>query len=104
MRVLALMALALVLSGCAIQTPVIDDLDRRLDDALGEPVAGFVSQLGDPAVIEADGALTRYGWRHADLVRPCEVELWSDSDGIVRQVSWSGYDRSCRPIVEQLSQ
>ena len=92
-----------VLSGCAVQTPVIDQLDVQLEQLMGSPVAAVSAKLGEPAVQEPSKGLTRYRWRQADLVKPCEIELWADDKGLIRQARWSGYDRSCKPLVSRLT-
>ncbi|QGG80088.1 hypothetical protein GH975_05675 [Litorivicinus lipolyticus] len=97
-----IIGIALVLGGCAVQTPVVDSLDARLSQALGQPLSSYANALGDAAVVAADGALTRHGWRNADLIKPCEVELWADTGGVIRKVAWTGYDRSCRALLERL--
>lgn len=99
----ATVLLAGLLAGCAIQTPVLDQMDARLDSALGQPVESFVQRLGEPAVQEPDQGQTRYGWRQADLVKPCTIELWADKDGVVRKARWAGYERSCKPLLEKLN-
>lgn len=99
----ATVLLAALLAGCAIQTPVLDQMDKRLDSALGQPIADYVQRLGTPAVQEPDQGQTRYGWRQADLVKPCTIELWADAAGTVRKARWAGYERSCKPLLEQLN-
>ena len=98
----ALILIAGLSAGCAIKTPVTDAMDVRLQAYLGQAIAPIATALGSPAVQQSDGSLTRYGWRQADLIKPCEVQLWTDSDGRVRKIRWEGYERSCKPLLEQL--
>lgn len=95
--------LPFLLAGCAIQTPVIDTLDRQLESLMGGAVSSVSDKLGAPAIEVKEGELTRYGWRQADVVKPCEIELWADQAGAIRKARWSGYDRSCKPLSERLS-
>ena len=37
----ATVCFAVVLAGCAVKTPVLDQLDVQLDSALGQPLQGF---------------------------------------------------------------
>lgn len=91
-----------LLTGCAVKTPVLNQMDIELDSALGQSVQSYVQRLGEPAVQEADQGLTRYGWRQSDLIKPCTIELWTDTQGIIRKARWAGYERSCKPMLERL--
>jgi len=99
----ATVCFAVVLAGCAVKTPVLDQLDVQLDSALGQPIQGYSQRLGEPAVVEPDGELTRYGWRQADNIKPCTVELWTDAQGVIRKARWAGYERSCKPLLQRLN-
>lgn len=102
MRLMATVMIALM-AGCAmVQAPSLDRLDQSLNRILGMPVERVVDWLGDPAVVESDGLLTRYGWLQPDLVRPCTLEIWVDAEGNIRKTRRDGYERSCRPFADRL--
>lgn len=99
----AIFVLLIGLSGCAIvQAPSLERLDNSLNRILGMSVENLVEWLGEPAVLESDGALTRYGWLQPDLVQPCTLEVWINEKGIIKKTAREGYERSCKPFADRI--
>jgi hypothetical protein len=94
-------ALVLGLTGCASQA--IENMNAGLSLAMGKNVSHLTEALGQPIETTDQGSRTRYRWFKESHIEPCNVEVWADSDGIVRKTSWTGYRGACESFAEGLS-
>jgi hypothetical protein len=94
-------ALVLGLTGCASQA--IENMNAGLSLAMGKNVSHLSEALGQPIETTDQGSRTRYRWFKESHIEPCNVEVWADSDGIVRKTSWTGYRGACESFAEGLS-
>lgn len=98
----AMIAMGVIaLAGCS--TAFLDQMNSGLNQAMGQPISKVESALGPSAQVSQDGDRTKYRWFTESSIQPCDVQVWTDADGLIRKTQWSGYTEACREFANGLT-